>query len=143
MVVPPLAATRQSAEKGGCASPSPPSDKHDHACCIESAWTCPRRNIHGLLMREANSRQRVIDRLAQEMQSAIMAVRLQPISEAFDRFPRLVRDFARKLSKKIDLQMEGEETSVPPCESRCYTLCAIASITRTASPQANPAKRTS
>jgi two-component system chemotaxis sensor kinase CheA len=63
------------------------------------------------LCREPNSRQRVIDRLAQEMQSAIMALRLQPASEAFDRFPRLVRDLARKLSKKIDLQMEGEETS--------------------------------
>jgi two-component system, chemotaxis family, sensor kinase CheA len=38
-------------------------------------------------------------------------MRLQPVSEAFDRSPRLVRDLARKLSKKIDLQTEGEETS--------------------------------
>jgi len=36
---------------------------------------------------------------------------MQPVSEAFDRFPRLVRDLARKLSKKIDLRMEGEETA--------------------------------
>jgi two-component system chemotaxis sensor kinase CheA len=63
------------------------------------------------MSREIKEQYGVIDRLAQEMQSAIMAVRMQPISEAFDRFPRLVRDLARKLSKKIDLLMEGEETA--------------------------------
>ncbi len=63
------------------------------------------------MAREIKDQYAVIDRLAQEMQAAIMAVRMQPISEAFDRFPRLVRDLARKLSKKIDLQMEGEETA--------------------------------
>jgi len=63
------------------------------------------------MSREIKDQYGVIDRLAQEMQGAIMAVRMQPISEAFDRFPRLVRDLARKLSKKIDLAMEGEETA--------------------------------
>ena len=63
------------------------------------------------MSREIKEQYGVIDRLAQEMQTAIMTVRMQPISEAFDRFPRLVRDLARKLSKKIDLQMEGEETA--------------------------------
>jgi two-component system chemotaxis sensor kinase CheA len=63
------------------------------------------------LAREIKDQYGVIDRLAQEMQAAIMAVRLQPVSEAFDRFPRLVRDLARKLSKKIDLSMEGENTA--------------------------------
>ncbi len=63
------------------------------------------------MSREIKEQYGVIDRLAQEMQTAIMTVRMQPISEAFDRFPRLVRDLARKLSKKIDLRMEGEETA--------------------------------
>ena len=63
------------------------------------------------MSREIKEQYGVIDRLAQEMQTAIMAVRMQPISEAFDRFPRLVRDLARKLSKKIDVAMEGEETA--------------------------------
>ena len=63
------------------------------------------------MSREIKDQYGVIDRLAQEMQAAIMAVRMQPISEAFDRFPRLVRDLARKLSKKIELKMEGEETA--------------------------------
>lgn len=63
------------------------------------------------MSREIKDQYGVIDRLAQEMQAAIMAVRMQPISEAFDRFPRLVRDLARKLHKKIELEMEGEETA--------------------------------
>ncbi|MFZ1107274.1 MAG: chemotaxis protein CheA [Rhodomicrobium sp.] len=63
------------------------------------------------MAREIKDQYVVIDRLAQEMQTAIMAVRMQPVSEAFDRFPRLVRDLARKLDKKIDLTMEGEDTA--------------------------------
>ncbi len=63
------------------------------------------------MAREIKDQYGVIDRLAQEMQSAIMAVRMQPVSEAFDRFPRLVRDLARKLDKKIELTMEGEDTA--------------------------------
>ncbi len=63
------------------------------------------------MSREIKDQYGVIDRLAQEMQTAIMAVRMQPISEAFDRFPRLVRDLARKLGKKIELIMEGEDTA--------------------------------
>jgi two-component system, chemotaxis family, sensor kinase CheA len=62
------------------------------------------------MAREIKDQYGVIDRLAQEMQTAIMAVRMQPISEAFDRFPRLVRDLARKLDKQIELRMEGEDT---------------------------------
>jgi two-component system, chemotaxis family, sensor kinase CheA len=44
------------------------------------------------------------------MQSAIMAVRMLPVSEVFDRFPRLVRDVARKLGKHIELVIHGEDT---------------------------------
>lgn len=62
------------------------------------------------LARELKDQFTVIDRLASEMQSAIMQVRLLPVSVIFDRFPRLVRDVARKLEKKIDLQLLREDT---------------------------------
>ena len=50
--------------------------------------------VHGSreMAREIKDLHAVIDRLAQEMQSAIMAVRMLPVSDVFDRFPRLVRD---------------------------------------------------
>jgi two-component system chemotaxis sensor kinase CheA len=68
--------------------------------------------VHGSreLGREIGQRYSVIDRLAQEMQEAIMEVRLLPVSEVFARFPRLIRDVSRKLDKQIELVVEGEET---------------------------------
>ncbi|EJW10869.1 Signal transduction histidine kinase CheA [Rhodovulum sp. PH10] len=70
-------------------------------------------HIHGSreMAREIKDQYAVIDRLAQEMQGAIMQVRMLPVSEVFDRFPRLVRDLARKLEKRIDLVVEGEDTA--------------------------------
>lgn len=69
-------------------------------------------HVHGSreMSREIGQRYSVIDRLAQEMQEAIMEVRLLPVSEVFARFPRLIRDIARKLDKQIELVLEGEET---------------------------------
>ncbi len=70
-------------------------------------------DVHGSreMAREIKDIYSVIDRLAQEMQGAIMAVRMLPVSEVFDRFPRLVRDAARKLGKRIVLVIEGEDTA--------------------------------
>jgi len=52
----------------------------------------------------------VIDRIAQELQGAVMAVRMMPIGQVFQRLPRLIRDLSRKLGKQVDLVIEGEET---------------------------------
>ncbi len=69
--------------------------------------------VHGSreMAREIKDQYAVIDRLAQEMQGAIMQVRMIPVSEVFERFPRLVRDLARKLDKPIELVIEGAETA--------------------------------
>ncbi|CCG42349.1 chemotaxis protein CheA [Magnetospirillum molischianum] len=69
--------------------------------------------VHGSreMAREIKDQYAVIDRLAQEMQGAIMQVRMLPVSEVFERFPRLVRDLSRKLGKTISLEIEGEETA--------------------------------
>jgi two-component system, chemotaxis family, sensor kinase CheA len=48
-------------------------------------------------------------RLVSELQDEIMRARLAPVSQVFDRFPRLVRDAARSLGKKVDLVIEGKE----------------------------------
>ena len=39
-----------------------------------------------------------------------MAVRMMPVGQVFQRFPRLVRDLARKLGKQVNLVIEGEDT---------------------------------
>jgi two-component system chemotaxis sensor kinase CheA len=48
-------------------------------------------------------------RLIGELQDEIMRARLAPVSQVFDRFPRLVRDAARALGKKVDFVIEGKE----------------------------------
>ena len=62
------------------------------------------------LGREIKAQYAVINRIAEEMQDAIMQVRMMPVSFVFQRFPRLVRDTSRKLGKEVNLMLEGEET---------------------------------
>ena len=57
----------------------------------------------GLAQLEQNTR---------EMQESVMQIRMMPISFAFNRFPRMVRDTAMQLEKKIDLQISGETTEL-------------------------------
>ncbi len=50
-----------------------------------------------------------IARLASEMQTEIIQARMTPVWQIFDRFPRLVRDLARQLDKRVAFRVEGEE----------------------------------
>src|SRR5215203_2076736 len=50
-----------------------------------------------------------ISRLVGGMQSEVLAARMTPVGEVFERFPRLVRDLSRGLDKRIRFDMEGEE----------------------------------
>jgi two-component system chemotaxis sensor kinase CheA len=50
-----------------------------------------------------------IARLVSAMQTEVLAARMTPVGEVFERFPRLVRDLSRDLGKRIRFDMEGEE----------------------------------
>lgn len=62
------------------------------------------------LSREIKAQYAVINRITEEMQDAIMQVRIMPVSFVFQRFPRLVRDISRRLNKEVNLILEGEDT---------------------------------
>ena len=62
------------------------------------------------LSREIKGEYSVINRIADEMQDAIMQVRMMAVSFVFQRFPRMVRDISRKLGKEVQLVLEGEQT---------------------------------
>lgn len=62
------------------------------------------------MAREIKAQYVVINRIAEEMQDAILQVRMMPVSFIFQRFPRLVRDISRRLGKEVNLVLEGEET---------------------------------
>lgn len=47
-----------------------------------------------------------------ELQEGVMKTRMQPISTAWAPLPRIIRDLAHDLGKKIELRMEGEETEL-------------------------------
>ncbi len=53
-----------------------------------------------------------MERHVRELHERVMAIRLLPISYLFNRFPRMVRDTANKLGKKVNLVIEGEETEL-------------------------------
>lgn len=47
-----------------------------------------------------------------ELQESVMRIRMLPISFAFNRFPRMIRDIANKIDKKVDLKIHGENTEL-------------------------------
>ncbi|MGH1486679.1 MAG: chemotaxis protein CheA [Cellvibrionaceae bacterium] len=47
-----------------------------------------------------------------ELQENVMQIRMLPISFAFNRFPRMIRDLSVKIGKKVDLQINGETTEL-------------------------------
>lgn len=61
------------------------------------------RMANGLAQLERNTR---------DLQDSVMSIRMMPISLVFSRFPRVVRDLASKLNKKVKLEMVGENTEL-------------------------------
>jgi len=53
-----------------------------------------------------------LGRITGELQEGVMRIRMVPISQIFNRFPRLVRDLSKSLNKKVNLVIEGEETEL-------------------------------
>ncbi|MEM1166743.1 MAG: chemotaxis protein CheA [Planctomycetota bacterium] len=53
-----------------------------------------------------------LDRLTGELQMGVMRTRMQPLSKLFGRYPRIIRDLARKTGKKVELIIEGGDTEV-------------------------------
>lgn len=53
-----------------------------------------------------------LSQVTSELQEGIMKTRMQPIGNAWQKLPRIVRDLARELDKKINLQMVGAETEL-------------------------------
>jgi two-component system chemotaxis sensor kinase CheA len=43
------------------------------------------------------------------LQAEIVQARMTPVWQVFDRFPRMVRDLARKLGKQVDFEIEGKD----------------------------------
>jgi two-component system chemotaxis sensor kinase CheA len=64
----------------------------------------------GILAAEAKQQHLVLDRLAVELQQAAVALRVVPLRQIFQRFPRVLREIASGLGKKVELRTEGDGT---------------------------------
>ncbi|MEJ2639598.1 MAG: Hpt domain-containing protein [Desulfosarcinaceae bacterium] len=53
-----------------------------------------------------------LGRVANELQEGVMRVRMLPIAQLFNRYPRLVHDLARSSGKKVKLKLRGEDTEL-------------------------------
>ena len=54
----------------------------------------------------------LLQRNVRDLQEAVMSVRMMPMDSVFNRFPRLVRDNAKKLNKEVELETVGHSTEL-------------------------------
>ena len=53
-----------------------------------------------------------LERITTNIHQSVMKVRMVPIESVVNRFPRMIRDLSKKLDKKMELFMSGEETEL-------------------------------
>jgi two-component system chemotaxis sensor kinase CheA len=53
-----------------------------------------------------------LERNTRDLQDAVLAIRMMPMSFVMSRLPRLVRELAARLGKEVELEMQGEDTEL-------------------------------
>ena len=53
-----------------------------------------------------------LERITTSLHESVMKVRMVPIESVVNKFPRMIRDLSRKLNKKMELYMSGEDTEL-------------------------------
>ncbi len=69
-------------------------------------------NSQGMSQQEATEQIEYLERITTSLHESVMKVRMVPIESTVNKFPRMIRDLSRKLNKKMDLYMSGEETEL-------------------------------
>ena len=93
-------------------------DRLDTLMNLVSELIIVKTQLEGLNVREGdiesnyNDSVEYLERITTNLNDAVMKVRMVPVETVFNRFPRMIRDIARKLDKDIDLVMSGEETEL-------------------------------
>ncbi|SEQ94640.1 two-component system, chemotaxis family, sensor kinase CheA [Nitrosomonas sp. Nm51] len=68
--------------------------------------------VDPVLYEKLNSGMNQLERNTRDLQEAVMSIRMLPINFVFSRYPRVVRDVAAKLDKKVELKTVGEGTEL-------------------------------
>ncbi len=70
------------------------------------------KNVDTALYQQLASGLADLERNTRDLQEAVMSIRMIPMSMVFNRFPRMLRDLASKLDKKVELVTQGEATEL-------------------------------
>ena len=63
-------------------------------------------------LRDLTQATQAVTRISEEMHRYIMEMRMVPVRNLFQKFPRMVRDISRQKGKTVELVMQGEETEI-------------------------------
>jgi two-component system chemotaxis sensor kinase CheA len=88
----------------------------DHLMTTVSELVLTRNQLLEIVRRHEESDFKVplqrLSNVTAELQEGVMKTRMQPIGNAWQKLPRIVRDLAGELDKQIELEMSGAETEL-------------------------------
>lgn len=91
-------------------------DTLEHLMTMVSELVLTRNQLLEIVRRHEDSEFKVplqrLSNVTAELQEGVMATRMQPIGNAWQKLPRIVRDLSQELEKPIDLEMIGADTEL-------------------------------
>jgi len=88
----------------------------EHLMTMVSELVLTRNQLLEIVRRHEDSEFKVplqrLSNVTAELQEGVMKTRMQPIGNAWQKLPRIVRDLATELNKHIELEMHGAETEL-------------------------------
>src|SRR5579885_3118418 len=102
--------------RGGNQSIRVAVDTLDHLMDMVSELVLTRNQLLEIVRRHEESEFKAplqrLSNVTAELQEGVMKTRMQPIGNAWQKLPRIVRDLAAELGKQIELEMHGAETEL-------------------------------
>ena len=93
-----------------------PVDSLEHLMTMVSELVLTRNQLLEIVRRHEDSEFKTplqrLSNVTAELQEGVMKTRMQPIGNAWQKFPRIVRDLSQELGKQIDLELQGAETEL-------------------------------
>src|SRR5665213_1122151 len=91
-------------------------DTLEHLMTMVSELVLTRNQLLEIVRRHEDSEFKAplqrLSNVTAELQEGVMKTRMQPIGNAWQKLPRIVRDLSNELGKQIDLEMQGAETEL-------------------------------
>ncbi|MEZ5786492.1 MAG: hybrid sensor histidine kinase/response regulator [Xanthobacteraceae bacterium] len=91
-------------------------DTLEHLMTMVSELVLTRNQLLEIVRRHEDSEFKVplqrLSNVTAELQEGVMKTRMQPVGNAWQKLPRIVRDLATELNKQIELEMHGADTEL-------------------------------